>query len=87
MKHLIIASPTILAALVVLAISLHAVYRARRENKEHKAECERWKAEFERQLAVREAELMAQFAAKSPEHDTPDEHPQTELPATAQFGT
>jgi hypothetical protein len=56
-KHLLIASPTILAALVVLAISLYALYCARRENKAHKAECERWKAELERELAEREATL------------------------------
>ncbi len=54
MKNLIVASPTILAALVFIAISLHAVYRARREAKIRIAECDRWAAEFKGQLAGRE---------------------------------
>lgn len=77
MRHFLIASPTILAAIAVLAVSLHALYRARRENREHRAKTDAWKADFDRQLAAREAELRARFAARAPalvmELDSADE--------------
>ena len=61
MKHVIVASPTIFAALAVLVVSLWALYRTRRENEAHKAECARRKADFERQLIEREVELLSEF--------------------------
>lgn len=77
MKHLIIASPTILAALVVLVISLRAMYRARRDAEELRTEYDKQIAEIERQVGEQETEVSAQLAARPAglvvELDLPDD--------------